>query len=105
VSERDAVFGVGEIVYHKRFDYIGVVVDVDPEFDLDEEWYEKMAKGCPPKDRPWYHVLVHDAVHMTYVAERNLEHVDDPEPIRHPMIEEYFQSFSAGRYQSMVSLN
>ncbi|HAC79881.1 MAG: heat shock protein HspQ [Candidatus Binatia bacterium] len=105
MPESAAIFGVGEIVHHNRFDYRGVIVDVDPEFDMDEEWYEKMAKGRPPKDRPWYHVLVHDAVHMTYVAERNLRHVEDPEPIRHPMIEEYFESFSAGRYRPMVALN
>lgn len=105
MPESAATFGVGEIVYHKKFDYRGVVVDVDPEFDMGEEWYAKMAKGRPAKDRPWYHVLVHDAVHMTYVAESNLQHVADPEPISHPMIEEYFQSFSSGRYRPMVPLN
>ncbi len=55
-------FSVGQIVRHKLFDYRGVVVDVDPTFQSTEDWYQQMAKSHPPKDRPWYHVLVHDAV-------------------------------------------
>ncbi len=56
-----AKFYVGQLVYHKRFDYRGVVVDVDPQFQGDDEWYEVMACSRPPKDKPWYHVLVHNA--------------------------------------------
>ena len=68
-----AKFAVGDLVYHRLFDYRGVVVDVDPTFESTEEWYEAVAKSRPPKDKPWYHVLVHEAMHSTYVAERNLE--------------------------------
>ncbi len=32
-----AKFYVGQLVYHKRFDYRGVVVDVDPQFQGDDE--------------------------------------------------------------------
>ena len=49
-----------------------------------------MAKSLPPKDQPWYHVLVHDAMHSTYVAERNLEADMAPAPIRHPRLREFF---------------
>ena len=91
MSLREAQFGVGICVSHKRFGYRGVVVDVDPEFEGTDEWYDKTAKSRPPKDRPWYHVLVHDSDHMTYVAERNLVLDDTDEPIRHPMLDEYLQ--------------
>ncbi len=64
-----AKFYVGQLVYHKRFDYRGVVVDVDPQFQGDDEWYEVMARSRPPKDKPWYHVLVHNAEHSTYVSD------------------------------------
>ena len=57
-----------------------------------------MARSRPPKDRPWYHVLVHDAAHTTYVAERNLEPDANPTPIRHPLLDQLFDEFSEGRY-------
>ena len=77
----EAKFAVGQMVTHLMFGYRGVIFDVDPEFSADEDWYEQMALSRPPKDRPWYHVLVHDAAHTTYVAERNLEADDSGEPI------------------------
>lgn len=100
-----AKFTVGQLVRHKRFDYRGVVVDVDPTFQLSEEWYERMAVSRPPKDRPWYHVLVHDAEHMTYVAERNLEPDPSTEPIRHPWLRRFFTSFANGRYGTARAIN
>ena len=103
--EHKARFSIGELVHHRRFDYRGVVVDVDPTFQLSEEWYEEMARSRPPKDRPWYHVLVHDSGHMTYVAERNLEADESGEEIRNPMLGDYFDQFRDGRYSRERSLS
>jgi len=100
-----ARFAIGQLVRHRRFGYRGVVVDVDPVFQLSEEWYEAVAKSRPPKDRPWYHVLVHDAVHSTYVAERNLEADDSVEPVRHPQVDSLFDGFRGGRYVRDVTVN
>ena len=100
-----AKFSVGELIHHRRFDYRGVVADVDPEFQRSEEWYEAMAKSRPPKDAPWYHVLVHGAAHMTSVAERNLEIDDDGGPIVHPLIDRFFADLRDGRYRAKQSLN
>lgn len=61
----EAKFRPGQLVHHRLFDYRGVVVDADPEFQGTEEWYEVMARSRPPRDRPWYHVLVHGADHHT----------------------------------------
>ena len=99
-----AKFYVGQLVYHKRLDYRGVVVDVDPQFQGDDEWYEVMARSRPPKDKPWYHVLVHNVEHSTYVAERNLEPDDSSEPIRHPSVEEYFTELRDGEYVTKRSM-
>ena len=77
VGASKASFSVGEIIHHRRFDYRGVIADVDPVFQGTEEWYDAMATSHPPKDAPGYHVLVHGSDHMTYVAERNLEADDD----------------------------
>jgi heat shock protein HspQ len=94
-----ALFGVGQLVYHKLFGYRGVVVDVDPIFSSSEEWYETMAaKTRPPRNNPWYHVLVHGGGYETYVAERNLEADDLPEPVEHSLVASYFQAFEEGRY-------
>jgi heat shock protein HspQ len=93
-----AQFSVGDVVHHRLFNYRGVIVDVDPEFQSTEEWYQEVAKSHPPKDQPWYHVLVDGAGHSTYVAERNLEPDDDISPIHHPLIEELFSGFVDGRY-------
>ena len=70
---RQPKFAIGELVRHLKFGYRGVVVDVDLTFELSQEWYDQVARSRPPKDKPWYRVLVHDSVHETYVAERHLE--------------------------------
>ena len=93
-----ARFSIGELVHHRLFDYRGVIADVDPEFQATEEWYESVAKSRPPKDKPWYHVLVDKASHTTYVAERNLEADESTEPIKHPLVGQFFTGFENGRY-------
>lgn len=102
---RSAKFSIGELIHHKRFDYRGVVVDVDPEFQGTEDWYEQMAKSMPPRNRPWYHVLVHSATHNTYVAERNLEADTCGQPIDHPLVGLIFESFRDGVYVTKSRAN
>jgi heat shock protein HspQ len=57
-----------------------------------------VARSRPPKDRPWYRVLVHQAGHETYVAERNLEPDTTGQPIAHPLVAELFSGFHDGAY-------
>ena len=87
------------------FDYRGVVGDIDSRFMLTEEWYDKVAQSRPPKDEPWYHVLVHNATHNTYVAERNLEADTNSDPIQHPLIDLQFSTFKNGRYIATQKMN
>lgn len=105
VSEKRALFAPGELIHHKRFDYRGVVVDVDASFQASDEWYEQVARSRPPKDEPWYHVLVHGADHMTYVAQRNLEADSSDTPIDHPMLALFFAAFRDGRYERGEPVN
>ena len=91
-------FSVGDLVQHQLFDYRGVIVDVDPTFQSTEEWYEAVARSRPPKNRPWYHVLVHDNSHTTYVAERNLKADDSLKPVNHPLLDQFFSRFEHGKY-------
>lgn len=93
-----AKFLLGEKIHHKRFDYRGVIASVDYKFKGGEEWYESVAKSRPPKHKPWYHVLVHEHIHTTYVAEQNLEADDNDDPILHPLMGNVFKGFENGRY-------
>ena len=95
---KQAKFNIGELVHHKMFGYRGVVVDVDANYQGTDEWYEEVASSRPPKDEPWYHVLVDDADHNTYVAERNLEHDLLKDAINHPLVNMIFNKFENGAY-------
>ena len=98
VMEHTARFFVGQIVHHMKFDYRGVIFDVDATFQGADEWYEMVARSCPPKDSPWYHVLVDGAEHTTYVAEENLELDESRDMIEHPLLDKFFPTFHEGRY-------
>ena len=96
--EQTAKFFVGQIVHHKKFDYRGVIFDVDATFRGTDEWYEQVARSRPPKHLPWYHVLVDGAEHPTYVAERHLEPDETGDPIVNPLENACFESFRDGQY-------
>lgn len=100
-----AEFHVGQLVHHKLFGYRGVVIDVDPYFNGTDEWYSVMAKSKPPKDRPWYHILVDQADYRTYVAERNLEPDTEGGPVRHPDLDNYFGGMDGGAYKPRAQAN
>jgi heat shock protein HspQ len=93
-----AKFSVGQLIVHKLFNYRGIIFDVDPVFQGSDEWYTQVALSCPPKDEPWYKVLVHNAFHDTYVAERNIIADITNDPINHPLIEELFEHSEDGSY-------
>ena len=98
-------FYIGQVVHHRKFDYRGVIIDVDAEFEGDDEWYEQVALSRPPKDAPWYHILVDNSDHMTYVAERHLETDDSLLPVNHPYLRNVFGSFADGVYQRRGLIN
>ena len=93
-------FSVGQIVEHNRFAYRGVVFGADEMFSLSEEWYDMVARSRPPKDRPWYHVLVDGGAHTTYVAERHLDASEDHTQIDHPLLGQFFGRFDGERYHA-----
>lgn len=104
-ADKNARFGVGMLVKHRLFDYRGVIYDVDAVFQGSDEWYARMARTRPPKDQPWYHVLVHEHTHETYVAERNLEPDESGAAVLHPHIEHYFDAFENGSYRRNLTRN
>lgn len=105
IEAQTAHFAVGELVHHQLFEYRGVVIDVDPEFTGSEEWYTQVAKSRPPRDQPWYRVLVDQSDHQTYVAQRNLGADTRAAPIEHPLVELFFEEFRDGLYIPRARLN
>lgn len=102
---KQAKFSIGQCIYHRLFDYRGVIIDVDPEFLGEDEWYEQVARSRPPRNEPWYHVLVHDADSRTYVAEQNLIEDDTCEPVDNPMLERYFVEYDGNSYSTGRHVN
>lgn len=103
LSQTSCKFFVGQVVHHRLFNYRGVIVDVDGEFQGTQDWYNQVASSRPPKNKPWYHVLVHRGEHMTYVAERNLEADDSEAAVDHPMLTHFFTRFKDGKYLRLMS--
>ncbi len=93
-----AKFAVGQLIQHRMFEYRGVIIDVDPEFHGTEDWYQNVARSRPPKDSPWYHVLVDGGELQTYVAERNMAADDSGTPINHPGVDFYFEGLGEEGY-------
>ena len=104
-NELSAKFAIGHVIHHKKFDYRGVIIDVDPVFSGSDEWYEAVAKSRPPKDMPWYHVIVEGSSDQTYVAERHLEPDSFHSPVDHPLIEFIFSEFKNGKYSLKETSN
>ncbi len=93
-----AQFNIGQLIVHGLFNYRGIIFDVDPVFQGSDDWYEQVARSRPPKDEPWYRVLVHNTLHDTYVAQRNIIADITHEPVNHPLVEQLFQPCADGSY-------
>jgi heat shock protein HspQ len=106
MKQRNAKFGIGEVVRHKVFPFRGVVFDVDPEFANSEEWWNAIpAEVRPSKDQPFYHLLAENAEteYVAYVSEQNLEKDLSEEPLRNPQVQQIFVREQAGRYKPKAS--
>ncbi len=98
-------FFPGQIVRHMKFEYRGVICDVDEAFAGTEQWYEQVARSRPPKDQPWYRVLVHNSHAETYVAERHLELDASRAAIEHPLVAVFFDELRDGCYLRTRAMN
>ncbi len=92
-------FVPGQLVRHRRYGYRGVVVDFDMRCQADDDWY-RSNRTQPDRDQPWYHVLADGSSAVTYAAESSLEDDVISAPVRHPVVDRFFEPFDsgAGRY-------
>ena len=101
MSIQKAKFSIGDVVKHRHFDFRGVIYDVDFEFNNSEEWYQSIPKNVRPrKDQPYYHLLAEndDITYEAYVSEQNLIIDGSNEPIRHPLVDEFFSGKKGSVY-------
>ncbi len=104
-----AKFHIGMPVRHRIYGFRGIVFDVDPEFDNTEEWYDSIPEDVRPrKNQPFYHLFAETpekAPYIAYVSEQNLEADEDPDPIHHPAIDEFFDVGDDGCFVARGKLN
>jgi len=104
-----AKFRIGMPVKHRLYGFRGVVFDVDPVFANTEEWYQAIPEERRPrKDQPFYHLFAETpekTPYVAYVSEQNLVADDDPEPIHHPGISEYFECRNDGTFIARNKMN
>jgi len=104
---REAKFGIGQVVRHRRYPFRGVIYDVDPEFANTEDWWLSIPEELRPrKDQPFYHLFAEnaDTEYVAYVSEQNLIPDTSGEPVRHPQVEETFDRDEDGVYRIRVAV-
>ena len=100
---RQAKFNIGQIVRHRIYPFRGVIFDVDPIFNNTEEWWQSIPEDARPrKDQPFYHLLAEneETEYIAYVSEQNLVPDETGEPVRHPQVDEIFESLADGQYRT-----
>lgn len=88
-------FGLGQQVRHSLLGYLGVIVDIDPQYSLDTPSADEIAGNDALRAAPWYHVVMEDddgqPVH-TYLAEAQLESEAHDEHPEQPSMDELARS-------------
>lgn len=68
-------FSIGQQVRHRLLGYLGVIIDVDPEYSLEKPTVDEITVSDALRKAPWYHVVMEDdtgrPIH-TYLAEAQL---------------------------------
>lgn len=84
-------FSIGQQVRHKLLGNLGVIIDIDAEYSLDQPASDEMAANDNLRDAPWYHVVMEDdegqPVH-TYLAEIQLAREEEDTHPEQPSLDE-----------------
>ena len=98
VVRPSARFRTGQLVQHRRYDYRGVIVAVDPCCQAPQSWYRR-NQTLPDRQQPWYHVLVDGRDTTTYTAQTSLQPDASKSPVENPLVSIFFSSFQNGCYE------
>jgi heat shock protein HspQ len=95
VTPKTPKFSPGEVVCHLRYEYRGLIVELDNTCQAAEDWYLS-NQSQPDRDQPWYHILVDGGQHISYVAESNLELDPTKSSVVHPLLNLFFFGVDEG---------
>ena len=101
---KNAKFTVGQVVKHRFYPFRGVIFDVDPIFDITEEWWLSFPEeNRPKKDQPFFHLLAEneETEYVAYVSEQNLLPDETGQRLRHPQLGELFDQDEDGAYRAV----
>lgn len=87
-------FDPGDVIFHKKYGYRGVVVDFDITCQAPDAWYQS-NQSQPDRNQPWYHILVDGNQQVTYSAQSNLSYDQLDKPVIHPMLNLFFSGHDA----------
>ncbi|NXQ80617.1 FBX21 protein, partial [Nyctibius grandis] len=96
-------FSVGQVIFHKRFGYSGVIVGWDVKAKAPEEWlqhkYPPAKQGL--KDTPHYRILINKAngsgKSTAYIPEEEITIIMGLE-VHHPDMKAYFSGYDGSKY-------
>lgn len=94
---RSVLFQPGDLVRHRRYGYLGLVVDRDLSCHADQDWYLR-NRSQPDQRQPWYHVLVDGSDAVTYAAQTSLLPDESGAEIRHGLVTYFFERIEDGHY-------
>ena len=101
MNVRKTQFAIGQVVRHRVYPFRGVIIDVDPEFNNSEEWWQSIPEEVRPrKDQPFYHLLAEneETAYVAYVSEQNLLIDESGKPVNHPDVTQVFGEFLGDSY-------
>ena len=99
---RSTQFTIGQVVRHRHYPFRGVIIDVDPEYNSTEEWWQSIPEDQrPAKNQPFYHLLAENEsnAYHAYVSEQNLLQDESGEPLQNPEVSEVFGDFLGDHYE------
>ena len=74
IIQKTPMFCIGDIVRHRHYPFRSVIVDVDPEFDNTEDWYNAIPEDVrPSREQPFYHLLAENDEISSVAKIENIE--------------------------------
>ncbi|MFI4853322.1 MAG: heat shock protein HspQ [Candidatus Makana argininalis] len=84
-------FGIGQQIRHRLLGYLGVIIDVDPEYSLEKPKSNDILYEEKLRFYPWYHVVMESEdgkqVHA-YLAESQIRYESFIIHPDHPLLDE-----------------
>ena len=91
------LYATGAVLRSKRWGFKAVVVDFDLSCKAPESWRRRRGAEASAK-QPWYHLFVDGTDQVSYAPEDSLAMDAGPTPVKHPLLEHFFERFERGKH-------